>query len=427
MSNASLLGSTASTSSGGSVDTYMYTDIASDIGGYYQAVSLPSYTVGAIGDIPTVVTTSPTLMGAFATNIGFPNITVIPAGLVSYHVDTEKVAGSNNYYIYAELYKRSSGGTETLLATSDVSTQYASNNLINQTVTGFISTNTFLLSTDRLVTKWYGVMLSASATIHLYFDDATSARTTFPAPTVDATNFVPYTGATLDIDLGTKNISVADEVYGAGWNGSLEAPTKNAVYDKIETISGGGVTSVNSQTGVVVLDADDIDDAATTQKFVTSSDLTKLSNLSGTNTGDQSLFQTIAVSGQSNVVADTTTDTLTIVAGTGISITTDAAADSVTITNTASGAFTVTETEIDFGTTPVSEASFTVTVVGMTTAHKILTSVSYATPTGKDQDELEMDDLQLRAVAGTGDFALYVRAADGSYLADKFKINYSYA
>lgn len=91
------------------------------------------------------------------------------------------------------------------------------------------------------------------------------------------------------------------------------------------------------------------------------------------------------------------------------------------------GAFAIYETEIDFGATPLSEQSFTITVAGMTTANKVMCSVSYATPTGKDQDELEMDDLQLRAVAGTGNFTLYVRAADGSYLADKFKINYSYA
>lgn len=52
---------------------------------------------------------------------------------------------------------------------------------------------------------------------------------------------------------------------------------------------GGAVDSVNGQTGVVVLDADDIDDASTDHKFVTSGDLTKLSNLSGTNTGDQDL------------------------------------------------------------------------------------------------------------------------------------------
>lgn len=52
---------------------------------------------------------------------------------------------------------------------------------------------------------------------------------------------------------------------------------------------GGGVTSVNGDTGVVVLDADDISDTSTTHKFVTAADITKLSNLSGTNTGDQNL------------------------------------------------------------------------------------------------------------------------------------------
>jgi hypothetical protein len=44
----------------------------------------------------------------------------------------------------------------------------------------------------------------------------------------------------------------------------------------------------------------------------------------------QNLFETIAVSGQSNVVADSATDTLTLVAGTGITITTDAGTDSIT-------------------------------------------------------------------------------------------------
>lgn len=37
----------------------------------------------------------------------------------------------------------------------------------------------------------------------------------------------------------TNDIIVPDEVYGAGWNGSLEVPTKNALYDKIETLGSG--------------------------------------------------------------------------------------------------------------------------------------------------------------------------------------------
>ena len=48
----------------------------------------------------------------------------------------------------------------------------------------------------------------------------------------------------------------------------------------------------------------------------------------------QNLFDTIAVSGQSSITADNATDTLTLIAGTGMSITTNAGSDSVTFTNT---------------------------------------------------------------------------------------------
>ena len=55
---------------------------------------------------------------------------------------------------------------------------------------------------------------------------------------------------------------------------------------------------------------------------------------SGTNTGDQNLFSTVAVSGQSNVVADSTSDTLTLAAGSNVTITTNASTDTVTIAST---------------------------------------------------------------------------------------------
>jgi hypothetical protein len=65
---------------------------------------------------------------------------------------------------------------------------------------------------------------------------------------------------------------------------------------------------------------------------------------SGTNTGDQNLFSTIAVSGQSNVVADSTSDTLTLVAGTNVTITTDAATDAITINSSGSTPLTLVST-----------------------------------------------------------------------------------
>ena len=57
-------------------------------------------------------------------------------------------------------------------------------------------------------------------------------------------------------------------------------------------------------------------------------------------------FKTIAVSGQSDVVADSATDTLTLVAGSNVTITTDDATDSITINSTGSTAGSGTTNQI---------------------------------------------------------------------------------
>jgi len=55
----------------------------------------------------------------------------------------------------------------------------------------------------------------------------------------------------------------------------------NATEDALEFIDapGGAVDSVNGQTGTVVLDADDLDDAVTTNKFATADELSKLAGI----------------------------------------------------------------------------------------------------------------------------------------------------
>ncbi len=63
--------------------------------------------------------------------------------------------------------------------------------------------------------------------------------------------------------------------------------------------------------------------------------------IAGSNTGDQNAFVTISVSGQSDVVADSTSDTLTLIAGTNVTITTSAGGDSITINSTGGGGATV--------------------------------------------------------------------------------------
>lgn len=75
------------------------------------------------------------------------------------------------------------------------------------------------------------------------------------------------------------------------------------------------VDSVNTQTGAVVLDADDISDAATTNKFTTAADITKLAGIETGATADQTGAEiATALSGQalSGITSATVTGDLTV-------------------------------------------------------------------------------------------------------------------
>ena len=121
-------------------------------------------------------------------------------------------------------------------------------------------------------------------------------------------------------DLG-DDAFVVDEAYGPSWDGSTRLPTKNALYDKIETLGAGGgltqeqveditaalfaagthtnatityndatpslsiaasgggtVTSVNGETGVVVLNQDEVLDGTTFKQY-SQTEKTKLSGI----------------------------------------------------------------------------------------------------------------------------------------------------
>ena len=117
--------------------------------------------------------------------------------------------------------------------------------------------------------------------------------------------------------------------------------TLDGKVDENAAITGATKTKITYDAkGLVTAGADattaDIADS-TNRRYVTDAQLTVIGNTSGTNTGDQNLFSTIAVSGQSNVVADGTGDTLNLVAGSNVTITTDPTTDSITIAAAGSG------------------------------------------------------------------------------------------
>lgn len=92
------------------------------------------------------------------------------------------------------------------------------------------------------------------------------------------------------------------------------------------------------------------------------------------------IFKTIAVDGQSSIVADSSTDTLTITGGAGITITTNATTDTLTISSSlAGGTVTSITPAAGNGSGTAITTTGTITVTG--TANEIETSVSGTTIT----------------------------------------------
>jgi len=102
----------------------------------------------------------------------------------------------------------------------------------------------------------------------------------------------------------------------------------------------------NNAFGTVTVGATNLDAGSVGDTFtIAGGDNITLTPDSSTNTltiaaTQPNIFSTIAVSGQDNITIDQASDTLNFAGGSGISITTDASTDTITITNTGTGGTT---------------------------------------------------------------------------------------
>lgn len=102
---------------------------------------------------------------------------------------------------------------------------FTASTISGQTVVHIQSKSAFRSSADGLIE------LTNNANTGLTRLNLGGSTSSFPALAVSATKLQ----AKLADNSAFTDVEVLDEAYGVGWNGSQEVPTKNAVYDKMET------------------------------------------------------------------------------------------------------------------------------------------------------------------------------------------------
>ena len=196
----------------------------------------------------------------------------------------------------------------------------------------------------------------------------------------------PPSGSSIEVVIGSRNVTI-DDVEGLTVNGTLDVTGATTLTAGL-TGTTGDLSGDLSVAGNLLLDGSNKElrfyEGSNYVGFeapaLTGDQIWVLPTADGTagyalktdGSGNLSwglaggnAFETISVSGQSDVVADSSSDTLTLAAGTGLSITTAAGSDTITFTNTSVGANAFGNIAVSGQTTVAADSTNdTLTIVG---------------------------------------------------------------
>jgi hypothetical protein len=221
---------------------YYLTPTASDVGGAFKKLTTPYSPLTT--QTSTSVGTGNVLLKTYITEPNNPNRTFIPAGEYSAHVHASYTGGTRSYQILVEIWEADASGVDiqilascgpsTVLTTSNAEYIVAEANILKS----------FAGSTSRVKTKVYSVGTGGSAgDVNIHLGGTSDTRVTLPAPIIDATNFVPYIGATDNLNLGTFSLTAA--------SASLPKLSNLSTNGWVKTSGGDGTLSVVDNLGAV--------------------------------------------------------------------------------------------------------------------------------------------------------------------------------
>jgi hypothetical protein len=187
-----------------SVSSYFYYITASDIGGYYQMKNAPSS--GAAQSITASnLAAGEHVVAAFATNAGYPNKSFFPIGWTRAHFHAAKTGGGS-VVLRFDTYKRTSGGVETLIGSSDPIVSDLTGTITPYNLEQYNQAIVTMNTKDRIVTKIVAIVSSGTPSVSVYFEDAYLSRTDFP---IQQTAAQPNTVNAITIASGVANIDLS--------------------------------------------------------------------------------------------------------------------------------------------------------------------------------------------------------------------------
>ncbi len=134
-------------------DFYL-TDSISDIGGgYLVAQSGPSSEVESSDTTTGLGVGNDQLLSVFATISTEPTFTTLSAGVISTHIHIERVSGTRSVVVYFVLYKRTAGGIETIITTSEMSGSITAHTSLD--LHAVLPGDSLLNLTDRFIIKYF--------------------------------------------------------------------------------------------------------------------------------------------------------------------------------------------------------------------------------------------------------------------------------
>jgi hypothetical protein len=230
------------------------TTAASDIGGYSKLATTiddPDYDSPAVDVTTGSITGTGQLIASLATTSGqlTGNPDVINISTVG---NIRKTAGSGSAQFYYEVYHRTSGGTETLVATSDLTTLVSSATYIEFSASALLNNGTWL-STDRIVLKFYGskVGFGSNPTFDFQFGGSTPVRTVMPVPASVIVD-LPITIDSTSINNGTASTLLRNEGGKVGDTDYTVPKTDGTSGQVLQTNGAGVVTWATIASGITI-------------------------------------------------------------------------------------------------------------------------------------------------------------------------------